>query len=470
MAMPSNSPRPLPSVLSHSISTTDWTLTRPLSQSMPPLNYMNMQEMSSLRKRDACINPANEWMADVPRAIDTFFNNNGMSPVQYDYGILALSIILLGNQYTDEAHNLITPYSWPEEIHTSFGPVKYSTADAGVVSVATYIHSMVHRREGWNIGELGMVGWDNANYWGGAWSRPFRSSDALRELWKEPLYEIQQSMLELTSSGSVKKWCEENLPELFMNKNDFVDLWDPRGLHRLCAHVTKDDCVNNDLLEFSQETCRIEMNALLSLCVDKAGYALPTSENSDKAAPPSTYRPEGINIDDDIALSAANRISSAHAEAFRSEGVVVLRNVVKSDQCSSYNSETAVASVAAGISTRLLNAAACKMQRDEDNAVIPRDDTIGILIPMNREQAEKYSKIASMLNKGPLFIGDGLVVAGSSLQKICINKGDIDEFRVHMSCSKNDQSAVFVNKLHGGKGETPTTVVQWSKGTVHHST
>jgi hypothetical protein len=77
-------------------------------------------------------------MTDVPGTIDTLFNNKDISPIQYDYGILALSIILLGNQYTDEAHSLITPYSWPEEIHTSFGPVKYSTADAGVFAVLLF--------------------------------------------------------------------------------------------------------------------------------------------------------------------------------------------------------------------------------------------------------------------------------------------------------------------------------------------
>jgi hypothetical protein len=149
---------------------------------------------------------------------------------------------------------------------------------------------MVHRREGWNIGELGMAGWDNANYWGGAWSRPFRSSDTLRKLWKEPLYTMQQSMLELTNNASVNEWCKENLPELFMSAEDIVDLWDPRGLHRLCVHVTKEEGVNNELFKFAQDACKVEMNTLLSLCIDKAGYALPRIGENDEAAPSSTSR------------------------------------------------------------------------------------------------------------------------------------------------------------------------------------
>jgi hypothetical protein len=133
---------------------------------------------------------------------------------------------------------------------------------------------------------------------------------------------------------------------------------------------------------------------------------------------------------------------------------------VKSDQ--------AAASVAAGISTRLLNVAACKMLQGGDTTAIFRDDTVGILTPIDMEQAEKYSKIASMLNKGPLFVGDVLVVSGPLLQKFC-NSNDIDDFRLYQPCKMDDQFAVFVNKLHGGKGETPTTVVQWSKGTAHYS-
>ena len=30
-----------------------------------------------------------------------------------------------------------------------------------------YAHAMVHRKEGGHLGELGLVGWDNACYWFG---------------------------------------------------------------------------------------------------------------------------------------------------------------------------------------------------------------------------------------------------------------------------------------------------------------
>jgi hypothetical protein len=33
-------------------------------------------------------------------------------------------------------------------------------------------------------------------------------------------------------------------------------------------------------------------------------------------------------------------------------------------------------------------------------------------------------------------------------------------------CTKEDQDAIFLDPLYGTKGETPTTVVQWSKGTI----
>lgn len=417
--------------------------------------------MSSLRKQTAISSFSKEWMNNVPQAIDTYCNEE-MSPIQYDYGILSLAILLLGHQYTDEAHNLITPYSWPEEIHTSYGPVKYPTADEGVVSMATYIHSLVHRREGWNVGELGMVGWSNADYWGSAWARPFQSSEILRELWRGVMIEIQPSILQLAKYPSPEQWCRVNLPELFLSVDEFVDAWDPRALHRLCALVTKDGNSDSELMQFAQEACKVEMHALLMLCLEKAGYTLPSNETDNSSNPATIVEKKGV--DENIALSAANRVSSAHAAAFSTDGIVVLRNLIKTDQFKESDCDNVATSVAAGISTRLLNVCACRSISHGENMLV---DCVGILLLVNEDQAERYSDIASYFGKGPLFVGDALAVSGSLLENT--NSQAMEAFQVYSSCSSDDIAATFVNTLHGGRGETPTTVVQWSKGTVHYS-
>ena len=455
--------RPLPSLLMPSISTMNWSLQTPLSESMPPLHYLNMQEMAQLRQE--MTTSTHKWMENVPQTIDSLFKSNSeMSPIQYDYAILSLSLLLLGNNCTDEAHNLVTPYSWPEEIHTSYGPVRYSTADAGVVNVASYIHSLVHRKEGWNVGEFGMIGWSNADYWGRAWARPFRSKDELHGLWRKPLIGIQHSMLILAkSSPDSEIWCKENIPELFLSENVFVDTWDPRGLHRLCAQVTKEgDADNTNLLEFAERACTAEMNALLFFCLEKAGYAALETTSVQ-----STMHGEVL---EDIALSAANRISSAHAAAFSVDGIVVLRNLARIEQSAESELATLIDSVVAGISTRLLNTAACRSMSKNDvtMSMATNDDWIGILLPTNKDQADKHSKLASVFNMGPLFVGDALVVKGDLIKTLDDSEA-IDEFRICCACDTDDEDAIFINRLHGSRGETPTTVLQWSKGTVHHS-
>jgi hypothetical protein len=75
----------------------------------------------------------------------------------------------LGNGLTEEAHtSLVTPMSWPEDTHFGFGPSVYTKVSPAAKSFATYVHCLVHRREAFNMGEFGMVGWQNANYWSNA--------------------------------------------------------------------------------------------------------------------------------------------------------------------------------------------------------------------------------------------------------------------------------------------------------------
>ena len=272
-----------------STASLRWPLRNPAT-SMPPMHYRRPEEMTDLRMKSATESTTqqaqNNWMNNVPETISTIFNKDdtGFSQLQYDYTIPPLAILLLGHNYTDEAHSLVTPYSWPEEIYTSYGPVRYTTSDSGVVSVATYIHSLVHRKEGWNVGELGMVGWSNADYWGNAWRRPFMQHDDLQVYWKEPIAEIQTAIRNLTKDHPAgREWCSQHLPEILEMESNSELSWDPRGLHGLCAQVTKDDGenVNEDLLVFAEKAVEAELRVLLAQCVRLAGYDAACCSNKD---------------------------------------------------------------------------------------------------------------------------------------------------------------------------------------------
>ncbi|KAL9184747.1 hypothetical protein ACHAXT_012717 [Thalassiosira profunda] len=267
---------PLPHLIISAAPSIRWPL-RDLKRAMPPLHYLRPDEMTLLRtKVSPGDGPQTQWMNDVPGTIASLFGDNtntvsdSSSQLRYDYTILSLSILLLGHGYTDECHSLVTPYSWPDEIHTSYGPVRYHTSDPGVVSTATYVHSLVHRKEGWNTGELGMVGWSNADYWGNAWRRPIVSQEELQKMWKEPIAEVQRAIRELVEDHSAgRDWCSENL-EL-----ETETLWDPRALHRLCAQVTEESGANcEELTVFAEKAVEAELRALLHHCIGCAGHSI----------------------------------------------------------------------------------------------------------------------------------------------------------------------------------------------------
>jgi len=67
----------------------------------------------------------------------------------------------------DESHDLITPLSWNEDIYFG-GPSMVAQADASIIAVASYVHALIHRREGFALGENAMIGYQNAHYWANA--------------------------------------------------------------------------------------------------------------------------------------------------------------------------------------------------------------------------------------------------------------------------------------------------------------
>ena len=173
--------------------------------------------------------------------------------------------------------------------------------------------------------------------------------------------------------------------------------------------------------------------------------------------------PQCAIIDESTALRAGSKVSSAHLNAFRSNGSIVIRNVLVPVPDGGISQEAA-ASASAGIAARLLDTPAvcdARMAPADTDA----DDVLCILLPWNEKDAHEISDLicSAVGGGGSLSARDIFSTTGDVAVQ-----NSIGAWRKYTACSKDNSAAVFVDSLHGTKGETPTTVIQWSKGTVHH--
>ena len=107
---------------------------------------------------------------------------------------------------------------------------------------------------------------------------------------------------------------------------------------------------------------------------------------------------------------------------------------------------------AAALAARLLDAPACRAARAGDAAAVA----------LLRDAGQACGAAGQGIWLGPR---DALavLVTGSAVQSV-------PDHRVFAACAADDCSAYWIDPLHGGRGVCPTTVLQWSKGTVHHAT
>lgn len=184
---------------------------------------------------------------------------------QQQNAALSVALLLLGHGYTDECHDLVTPLSWGDDTHFG-GPSLRSSASAPVISSASYVHSLVHRREAHNVGEYGMSGFSNANYWSSA----AHSSSGAATL---PYGEMRRAILEASEQFGQKarEWCQERIVQ---EGGDDTDYWESRALHELCAQVSHDGA-DEKSREFAETACALELKVLLRHCLEGAGYECP---------------------------------------------------------------------------------------------------------------------------------------------------------------------------------------------------
>ena len=143
--------------------------------------------------------------------------------------------------------------------------------------------------------------------------------------------------------------------------------------------------------------------------------------------------------DSDAALRAASKVSSAHINSFQQNGVIVIRGVLSSTG----NAPSEL--LARAVACRLLGAPACC-------------ETPG---GMKSDVCVFYSDHFETILGFDIGPGDVLVASAD------IAAGTDRNWKEELSaCQGDDDHALFRDTLFGTRGETPTTVIQWSKGTI----
>lgn len=199
--------------------------------------------------------------------------------LEYEYTCrIAVALILLGHGYTDEAHDLVSPLTWPRETPFSYGLPAVLTCEK-TLAAASYAHALVHRREGPHDSEFGLTGFQNADYWTGA---------ALRSGGEESL--PRAAVAAAVSDIAATKYGAQAVEWVREAVQKSVD-WEPRFLHELCAQVVAsatttttaasttgattgigNGAVAASLGEFAQEAAAVELKVLLGHTLQMAGY------------------------------------------------------------------------------------------------------------------------------------------------------------------------------------------------------
>lgn len=179
-------------------------------------------------------------------------------------------------------------------------------------------------------------------------------------------------------------------------------------------------------------------------------------------------------IDVDIALSAARVVSHAHLQNFKSNGRIVIRRVwsIKSrNGLENLGSDNNIAlSAAAGVACRLLECQALSRvgsNRGEDNRYVP--SVLKMILPTTDDAV---STIAMSPTFGDMNLAIGDVWAEWLEQKAVTLNDYNDNCVLFVAAAANIENdpgngaVCYVDPLYNTRGETPTTVIQWSKGTI----
>ena len=150
----------------------------------------------------------------------------------------------------------------------------------------------------------------------------------------------------------------------------------------------------------------------------------------------------------DVGLVAARLVSDLHQAHFGGGGLVVVRRCVADADCANQEARVALAAVA----TRILDAPACRLCESSTDA------STAAITP--RRGMHEWGGMR-------LNIGDVLVARTGVLDALPSQNCLLMWVE---ACAVDDPTAFWVDTLHAARGTTPTSVTQWSKGTIFYPT
>jgi PAS domain S-box-containing protein len=254
---------PLPCLVADAISTMQWPLDRPSAarpMKLLPLHSLETPVFPSCGEIHAL-----ELVHLIASQASQTATTTTTTTRTEQWAQIASAILLLGHGYADHAHNLIGPLSFQNDLPYFHGPVVITDSD--ILAAASWLHALVHRREGPHPSEFGATGYINSDFW---------ASAALRSGGEEtlPLSIMRSRVQELaTECGpAAQEWFYRNY-----HSHNIVEEWDPRPLTALCeAVLPATPFVQNQrkhtLLEFTQQAALTELRVLLEHALTHLGY------------------------------------------------------------------------------------------------------------------------------------------------------------------------------------------------------
>jgi hypothetical protein len=421
----------LPQILSAALPGIRW----PLGTEAPPLHFRSLDEMKEIRSGKL---PDLELFRDVPGSLDSLFPLHETEKETRHFGTISIALILLGHGLTDECHDLITPLSWPDDIHFANGPSLYDQVSPLARAYASYVHSLVHRKEAFHSGEFGMMGFQNANYW----SNAANSLPGVSNLPHAGLYrEIKSLAREFADHEPVQTWCSTHL-------DDMSTVFDARMLHQLCADVQKQNSRDSIMQTFTERAVESEIRVLLTKTLRNAGFGFQDRvvlQNQLDNCLAEVSTKAGM-VDVIIALLASRKVSSAHLDQFRSQGSVILRGILTAPV-----DESSALAAAAGLACRLLDSPGCRPITEANGS--NNQDIVDVGFSFT-EQTLGVGNEALYLRDGDAWVSEKNV-----------NQQSQTKYSFE-AATKESPELTFLDPQNGARGETPTTVIQWSKGTI----
>eukprot|EP00977_Amphora_coffeiformis_P013167 scaffold3402_cov169-Amphora_coffeaeformis.AAC.10 len=245
----------LPAEVKSAMETMRWNLT-----DLPPMMYKSVDEMKAMRPT----------IIDIDKTIQSLAEYATLASKETKYvAQIATSLLLLGNGYTDEAHDLVLGLSWRGDLPYAYG-ASVNLEDETVQTLACYAHCLVHRMEGPHDSEFSMNGFQNSEYWAG---NAMRNLDGMEAL---PLAKIRQGITELVDSEDAHDFVNKKCTGIYAE-------WDPRIMTELCRDVVvheQEKKSKHPMHEFAENAALLELKVVLQSALVMMGFDVSSRKES----------------------------------------------------------------------------------------------------------------------------------------------------------------------------------------------